>query len=193
MVRELIRREFSVALSEVAVGRLLRRLGLSPQHPLHRAIEQHPALVDHGRQAQFPAIQREAVDINALILFADESGIRTDYHRGTTWGQSGQTPIVPRTGARFPVNRLSAISAQGDMRFMLHEGRVTADTFCELLRRIVVGMDRPIVVVVDGHSIHSAKKVKQLLKEYEGKLKLFLLPPYSPQMNPDEWVWNNVK
>lgn len=193
MVRELIRREFQVALSEVAVGRLLRRLGLSPQRPLHRAIEPNPVLVDRWRKEDFPAIQRAATDINALIMFADESGIRTDYHRGTTWGQRGQTPIVPRLGARYSVNMLSAITAQGEMRFMLHEGRVTAETFCEFLRRTVVGIDRPIFVIVDGHSIHSAKKVTQLLKEYEGKLKLFLLPPYSPQLNPDEWVWNNVK
>ena len=193
MVRELVYREFQVALSEVSVGRLLRRLGLSPQRPLHRAIAQNPVLVDRWRKEDFPAIQRDAADINALIMFADESGIRTDYHRGTIWGPVGQIPIVTRLGARYSVNRLSAIKAQGEKRFMLHEGRVTAETFYEFLRRLVVGMDRPIFVIVDGHSIHCAKKVKQLLKEYEGKLKLFPLPPYSPQLNPDEWVWNNVK
>ena len=121
MVRELIHREFQVALSEVSVGRLLRRLGLSSQRPLYRAIEQHPVLVDRWRKEDFPAIQR-AADINALIMLADEFGIRTDYHRGTTWGQVGQTPIVPRLGARYSVNLLSAITAQGEMRFMLHVG-----------------------------------------------------------------------
>jgi transposase len=70
---------------------------------------------------------------------------------------------------------------------------VTAATLCEFLRRWVVGRDRPLVVIVDGHSIHGAKKVQQLLKDYEGKLKLFPLPPYSPQLNPEDWVWNNVK
>jgi transposase len=193
MVRALIHREFQVALSEVSVGRLLRRLGLSPQRPLHRAIEQNPVRVDRWRKEDYPAIQRAAAEINAWMMFADESGIRTDDHRGTTWGQVGQTPIVPRLGARYNVNLLSAITAQGEMRFMRHEGRVTAATFCAFLRRLVVGMDRPIVMIVDGHRIHGAKKVKQLLREYEGKLKLFLLPPYSPQLNPDEWVWNNVK
>jgi transposase len=126
-------------------------------------------------------------------MFTDESGIRTDYHRGTTWGQTGQTPIVTRLGARYHVILFTAIAAQGQMRFRLQEGRVTAENFCELLRRLVVGMDRPIFVIVDGHSIHGAKQVQQLLKDSEGKRKLFPLPPYSPQLNPDEWVWNNVK
>ncbi len=119
--------------------------------------------VDRWRKEDYPAIQRAAAEINAWMMFADESGIRTDDHRGTTWGQVGQTPIVPRLGARYNVNLLSAITAQGEMRFMRHEGRVTAATFCAFLRRLVVGMDRPIVVIVDGHRIHGAKKVRQLL------------------------------
>jgi transposase len=128
-----------------------------------------------------------------LILFADEAGIRSDYHRGTTWGAQGHTPVVLRTGARFSVNMLSAVSAQGDFRFMVHEGTATADTFCQFLRQLIVGMERPIYLIVDGHRIHRAKKVQQLIEELSGKLKLFLLPPYAPQLNPDAWVWNNVK
>jgi hypothetical protein len=64
---------------------------------------------------------------------------------------------------------LSATTAQGEMRFLRHEGRVTAETCCEFLRRVVVGMDRARVVIVDDHSIHGAKQVQQLLKNYEGK------------------------
>src|SRR5215204_1885873 len=45
MVRELIGREFGVRLSEVSVGRLLRKLGLSPQRPLYRAYQQNPEVV----------------------------------------------------------------------------------------------------------------------------------------------------
>ncbi|CRI63450.1 transposase (fragment) [Thiocapsa sp. KS1] len=103
---------------------------------------------------------------------------------------------MPRTGARFSVNMLSAVSAQGDLRFMVHEGTATAATaatFCAFLERLVTGMERPIFLVVDGHRIHRAKKVQRPVVQLDGKLKLFLLPPYSPQLNPDEWVLNNVK
>jgi transposase len=193
MVHELIRREFEVSLSTVSVGRILHRLGLTSQRPLRRAIEQDPALVEHWRSTAFPAIQREAQACNALILFGDEAGIRSDDHRGTTWGRQGHTPIVPRTGARFSVNRLSAVSAQGDLRFMVHEGTATAATFCDFLERLVTGMERPIFLIVDGHRIHRAKKVQRLVAQLDGKLKLFFLPAYSPQLNPDEWVWNTVK
>ena len=113
MVRELIRREFGVRLSETSVGRLLRRLGFSPQRPLRRAYEQDRTRVEQWRREEFPAIQRQAKAENAIIFFADEARVRSDYHTGHTWAPVGQTPVVPRTGARYSLQMLSAISAPG--------------------------------------------------------------------------------
>ena len=84
MVRELIRREFMVALSVVSVGRLLRRLGLSPQRPLYRAYQQDPQAVQRWKSEEYPRIRTEAEAAGATIYFADEAGIRSDYHAGTT-------------------------------------------------------------------------------------------------------------
>ena len=101
--------------------------------------------------------------------------------------------MIPRTGARFSLQMLSAISAQGEMRFMVHQGSVTADTFCEFLTRLATGMERKIYLVVDGHSIHKAGKVQKHLAALDGQITLFFLPPYSPDLNADEWVWKQVK
>jgi len=193
IIREVIRREFDVHLSAVSVGRILRTLGFTPQRPLRRAIEQNPALVRRWRAEDFPQIQDEAKKNNAMIFFGDEAGIRSDYHRGTTWAEQGNTPVVCRTGARFSINMLFAVSADGEFRFMLHEGTATAETFCQFLKQLLIGVERPIYLIVDGHRIHRAKKGQQLVADLDGKLKLFFLTPSSPQLNPDEWVWNNVK
>lgn len=193
MIRELIRRELGVHLSEVSVGRIMRTLGFTPQRPLKRAYEQNPVLVEQWRNTDFPQIRRRAKRAKATIFFADEAGIRSDYHRGHTWSPSGETPIVKRAGARFSLNMLSAVSAQGELRFMVHEGTATAETFCTFLKRLAHGIEGNIFLIVDGHRIHRAKKVQALLKQLDGKITLFFLPPYSPQLNPDEWVWNQVK
>lgn len=193
LIREVIRKEFNVRLTEVSVGRLLRRLGMSPQKPLYRAYQQNPEVVSAWKSKTYPAIQSRAKAENALIFFADESGIRTDYHRGTTWGDIGKTPIVAATGARFGLNMMSAVSAQGQLRFMIFEGSATADTFCDFLSRLSKGVEQKIFLVVDGHPIHKAKAVKTHLQKLNGQIELFFLPPYSPQLNPDEWVWNHVK
>jgi transposase len=51
-----------------------------------------------------------------------------------------------------------------------------------------------IFLIVDGHPVHKAKKVAEFVKDHaEGRMRIFFLPPYSPDLNPDEWVWNNVK
>ena len=92
MVRQVIRREFGVALSVVSVGRLLRKLGMSPQRPLHRAYQQNPQAVDRWKKETFPAIRAEAETAGAIIYFADEAGIRSDYHAGPP----GRPPGRPR-------------------------------------------------------------------------------------------------
>jgi transposase len=84
MVRELIRREFDVRLSEVSVGRLLRKLGLSPQRPLYRAYQQNPRAVARWKAEEYHQIRAEAAQVGATIYFADEAGVRSDYHAGTT-------------------------------------------------------------------------------------------------------------
>jgi transposase len=112
MVREVIRREFKVALSVVSVGRLLRKLGLSPQRPLHRAYQQNPEAVRRWKSETYPAIRAAADGEGAAIYFADEAGVRSDYHAGTTWSPAGQTPVVQNTGNRFSVNMICKHSAQ---------------------------------------------------------------------------------
>lgn len=193
MIRELILREFGVELSESSVGRLMNRLGFTPQRPLYRAWQQNPVLVEQWRQEEFPKIAARAKKEGALIFFADESGVRSDHHAGRTWAPRGQTPIVKATGARFSFNMLSAVNALGHFRFMIHDGSVTAHTFRDFLKRLITGVDRKIFLIVDGHPAHKAKLVRQFVEEHADRIALFFLPPYSPELNPDELAWAHVK
>lgn len=193
LIGELIRRQFGKTLSLTAVSRVMRLLGFTPQKPLYQAWQQDAVLVQQWQTAVYPAIREEARQVGATIYFADESGIRSDYHTGTTWAPCGETPVVNVTGARFSLNMLSAVGPRGEFRFMLHEGSVNAAVFKEFLKRLMLGATKPVFVVVDGHSIHKSKLVSKYVESLDGKLKLFYLPPYSPQLNPDEQVWAHVK
>lgn len=193
MIRMLLREEFSLKLSVSSVGRLLRQLGLSCQRPLFRATEQDPQCVRRWREKEFPVIQRLAKQAGARIFFGDEAGVRTDYHAGTTWGVRGQTPVVPRTGGRHSLNMLSVVNARGELRFMLVKGRVNGEVFAEFLRRLMHNAEQPVFLILDGHSIHRSRPVRDVVASQDGKLRLFFLPPYSPELNPDEQVWNYVE
>jgi transposase len=193
MIRELIREKFGVRLSEVSVGRMLRKLGLSPQRPLRRAYERDPELVESWREKEFPKIRRLAKKERATLYFSDEAGVRSDFHAGTTWAPKGQTPVVPATGQRFGMNLISAISPRGDFRFMTVDGRMNAGKFIEFLKRLIHNASRPVFLIVDRHPSHRAKKVLEFVRSTEGRLRLFFLPPYAPDLNPDEHVWNHLK
>lgn len=193
MIRRLIVEQFDVKLSEVSVGRLLKRLGLTPQRPLYRAWQQDKALVESWRDKEFPKLSRRAKRENALIFFADEAGIRSDHHAGRTWAPKGQTPVIEATGARFSMNMISAITNRGQFRFMTVDGTVTATVFRDFLKRLIQGMERKIYLVVDGHPTHKAKLVRTFVEANKDRIELVILPPYSPELNPDELVWAHVK
>ena len=193
LIGEVIYQKYGKRLSMGSLSRVMRILGYTPQKPKYLAWQQDPILVETWRTKIYPAVKAEAKETGAVIMFADEAGMRSDHRSGTTWAPQGETPTVRATGRRYGLNILSAVSARGDFRFMVQDGTVTAEVFREFLKRLMVGAKQPIILVVDGHPTHKSKLVREYVESLEGRLKLVILPPYSPQLNPDEQVWAWVK
>jgi len=193
MIAELISRQFGISLSKASVCRLLNQLGLSPQKPLWRAFQKDSQRVEKWVREEYPKIRALARKQKADIFFGDEAGVRSDFHSGKTWAIRGKTPIVATTGARFGCNMVSAISPRGTMRFMLIEGKVTSDVFVTFLKRLIHNWPRSVFLIIDGHPVHKSVAVSKFVASTEGRLQLFYLPPYSPELNPDEQVWNHLK
>lgn len=193
MVKIVIRRQFGVQLSRSSVGRLMDQLGLSAQRPLWRAYQQNPGAVARWLKEDYPLICKEAKTCGALVFFGDEAGIRSDAHSGTTWAPRGKTPVVSTTGARFGMNLISAVSRTGQLHFAVVEGRVTAEVFVEYLRRLIHGRRKPVFLIVDGHPTHKSVMARKFIDSVAPRLRLYFLPPYSPELNPDELVWNDLK
>jgi len=192
-IGSLIHKKFGIRLSANSVGRLFAQLGITAQKPLWRAYQQDPQRVRKWVQEEYPTIEKEAKELKAQIWFADESGLRSDYHAGTTWGLKGKTPVVRSTGARYRLNMISAVNRRGRMRFMIEKKGLNADVLYRFLDRLMAGSKTPVFLIWDGHPVHKSNKVTEKVRSYKGKLRLYLLPSYSPELNPGEGVWREVK
>lgn len=192
-LRALIQRELGITLSKSAVSRLLRHLGLTPQRPLYKSYKQDPRKAEQYLAETFPAAVAEARRRDAEIYFVDEASVRSDAHRGTTWGKAGDTPVVRNSGGRFSFNVISAVSPRGDMRFSFITDRMNSKRFIAFLKKLHKDAGKPIMVVVDNARYHHSKETQRFVTAREDQIQLVFLPAYTPEFNPDEQVWNHAK
>lgn len=192
-VAQLIEKRFDVCISVWTVGRYLARWGFTPQKPVRRAFEQNPHAVEQWLNEQYPAIRSQAKREKALIYWADEMGLRSDHAAGRSFSRKGHTPVVPGTGQRFGCSMISAITNRGHLSFMVFKERFCADVFLRFLRRLVRQGRRKVFLIVDRHPVHRSVKLKKWLKNNEHPVRLFFLPGYSPELNPDEVLNQDIK
>lgn len=193
IVSALILAEFGVELGLTAVGRLLGRLGITPQKPLRRAYERDPGAVRRWKEEVYPEVRRRAAATGAEILFWDESGFRLDDQVGRTWGAKGQTPAVAATGKRGRVNSAVAVSPSGAFWHDEFDANLDSDMFCELLDRLMATRRRPVILILDSHPAHASKRTAAHIASYGSKLEAVFLPGYSPELNPVEYVNHYAK
>lgn len=189
----LIEERFGVSLSVWTIGRYLKRWGFTPQKPTRRAFERDEKAVRRWLDETYPQICRRARAENAEIHWGDEMGLRSDCQTGRSYSPRGKTPAIEGTGRRFGCNMISSITNRGVLRFMVYEEMFSARVFLDFLDRLVRGAKRTIFLIVDGHPAHRSKEVKNWLAARAEKIRLFFLPPYSPDLNPDEFLNNDVK
>ena len=192
-VGQLIRERFGIDLSVWTVGRYLKRWGFTPQKPLRWAYERDPAAVKHWMETQYPAIATRAKAEKGLVYWGDEMGMRSDHQVGRSYGRKGKTPVIPGTGQRFGCHMISALTNRGQLAWMVFRERFTTPVFLEFLRRLVKHAGRKVFLIVDGHPVHRSRAVKAWLAERPDQIELYYLPGYSPELNPDELLNNDVK
>lgn len=211
----LIERKWGVWLSLSQVGRYLKHWGFTPQKPVRRAYEQDQAAVQRWMDEQYPAVARRAKQKKAEIHWGDEMGLCSDHQAGRSNGRKGKTPVVPGTGQQFRGNMngggqdeqegqdegriafssgvISAGGGRPTLRFMVFERRFTAPVFIDFLARLIRQAKQKVFLIVDGHPVHRAAKVKRWVQAHQDRIEVFFLPGYSPELNPDELLNQDVK
>ena len=193
IVQALIQEKLGIELGLTAVGRLLAGLEITPQKPLRRAYERDPEAVALWIKETYPKLRRQAKRLGAKIFFLDEAGFQSDPPLGRTYGLKGKTPVVRTSGQRQSLNVISAVNARGEFWAATYTGKLDAEAFMAFLRNFMQGRAGKTLLVVDGRPAHKAKVVAAYVKSLKGRLELHFLPPYAPDLNPDEFVWSHMK
>ncbi len=193
LLAELLSQRYGVHVIGETINHHLHKLGLSYQKPRYVACEQDPVAVEQFINEKFPKIQRFAEKIGADIGFEDESAVDLRDHYGKTWGARGETPIVHATGKRGRLNILSVVTAQGELKYHVTEERINSEEYIRFLKQLIKGRDRPLILIVDRASFHCSKMVRIFVWRHRRQIRLCYLPAYSPECNPDEHVWEEIK
>src|SRR6266536_2531854 len=194
VVAELIAQRYGSAWRAPPSAGTCVRGGLSPQKPQRRALEQNPVAVARWLAETYPAIRARARREGGVVVWLDELGVRSDAAAGRSWAPVGHTPVIKRTGKRFGVNMLSAISNGGLLRFRLFTESFTGPVLVDFLHRLVRDLaGRKVHLILDGHPVHHAKLVSEWVAQRPTRIELHFLPGYSPELNPVESLNHDVK
>lgn len=172
----------------------MQRWGFTTQRPIKRALERDPTKVRRWLEDMYPRIQAKAREEKAQILFGDETGVSSLEHHPKGYAPKGKPPVlVLPQNQRHRLNVISAISPQGQVRFMLYPDTLKTEVFLDFLKRLIKDSDRKIFLVLDNHKVHHSRKVQQWVADHHQHIELFFLPPYSPDLNPDEYLNAELK
>jgi transposase len=192
-VRELIWRRHRVRLAVRSMGTYLARWGFTAQKPLRRAYEQDPAAVRRWLRRDYPALVARAKAANGAIFWGDETGLRSDDVRGLSYAPRGRTPTVRVPHKRAGLGLISAVTNRGELRWMVLDGAVKAPSLLRFLARLVRDADRKVFLILDRLPVHRSAQVRAWLAGREAEIEVSYLPPYSPELNPDEGVNADLK
>lgn len=189
----LIRQRYGVRMPVRTIGHYLKRWGFTPQKPLKRAYEQQPELIDRWLTHEYPAIAARAKAEGAEIHWGDETSLSTSDPRGRGFAPRGKTPVLTVVSRRKSVSFLSTVTNQGKVRFMVLAAPLSAQLLIRFLRRLIRDTNRRVFVILDNLNVHKAVKVRTWVEAHCDAIELFYLPPYAPELNPDEYLNGDLK
>jgi transposase len=192
-IAELIERLYSIKVPLRSITNYLKRWGFTCQRPTKRAYVQDEVRVARFKEKEYPAIVRRAREENAEIYWGDETGIDNQEHYERGFAPKGQPPVLNVVTKRERINMISAITNKGSLKFMIYDEKMTQQKLIEFMERMITDSTKKIFLILDNLKVHHGKIVKAWLDEHKTEIEVFYIPPYSPELNPDEYLNHALK
>jgi transposase len=192
-VRDLIAQQFDIDMPVRTVGEYLKRWGYTAKKPQRHARYQDADEVQEWLEKIYPAIESFAAKENAEILWCDETGIDSNTHVGKGYALVGEPATIEVSSTPCRMNVISAISNEGDLRFMTYAQTMTGVLFVTFLANLIAGASRKIYLIADRLPAHEAAVVDAWVAEHSNQLELFYSPRRAPERMPVEYLNNDMK
>lgn len=192
-VCQLIQEKYNITITLRNMSEYLKRWGMTCQRPTKKAYFQDNVKMNTFMHETYPAIVKQAKKEDAVIFWGDETGINNQAYHVKGFAPKGQAPTVPSFSKMEKINMISAISNQGTCHFLCYDENMTQQRFIDFMERLVKDTDRKVLFIVDNLKVHQGKIVAEWLLEHKDEIELFFISPYSPEINPDEYLNHNLK
>jgi len=194
MIQALIQRHVGVAYHPHSIATLLKNMGFSSQKARFVSDHLNEAKRLEWRHTRWPKILRQAQQRKALLLFGDEASLAQWGSLSSTWAPKGQQPEVPTSGKRKAYKVFGLIdSFSGPFLYKAHAGRFNSESYKAFWLDVLSQTTQHVVVVQDGARYHTSKAMQVFFATHAERLTIAQLPAYSPDFNPLEPLWKNVK
>lgn len=196
LIQDLIYTRFGVEYKPHYIAELLKNMGFSWQRA--RFVSDHLADVAEGREdwmnSIWPELLQEATQKGAMILFGDEASFAQWGSLSYTWAPKGKQPSVKTSGKRKAYKIFGLIDYfSGAFFYQAHTGRFNSQSYQTFLSNVLSQTTQHLFIIQDGARYHTSKALQAFFEQHSERLTVYQLPAYSPDFNPIEYLWRNIK
>ncbi len=193
-VAKVIEEEFGISYSKGHVSRLLKQLQWTPQIPVIRALQRDEKEIRHWQREVWPELKRRAARERRTLVFTDESGFYLLPGVVKTYAPKAKSPVIKEWQTHDHLSVMGAVTREAKLYSMVREESFTGLQVEEFLRHLIRHLGPRLLVIWDGSPIHRRANVKEFLASRDGRgVHIEPLPPYAPDLNPVEEVWQQLK
>ena len=193
-VAKVIEEEFDVSYHRGHVSRLLKQLQWTPQVPVLRALQRDEQEIRQWQREVWPELKRRASRERRTLVFTDESGFYLLPGIVKTYALKAHSPVIKEWQSHDHLSVMGAVTRQAKVYSMVREESFTGLHVEEFLKHLIRHLGPRLLVIWDGSPIHRRASVKDFLASREGRgVHIEPLPPYAPDLNPVEEMWQQLK
>ena len=194
MLQLLIQERYGVTYTIQYISQLLRNMGFSYQKAKFESAHLDKAQRKEWLDKQWPEIMRLAKRKNAYLLFGDEASFPQWGTLSYTWSRRGQQPIVKTSGKRQSYKVFGLIDYfTGRFFYQATQERLNSTSYIQFLQGLLAKTRKHIILIQDGARYHTSAATKAFFFHHKDRISVFALPSYSPDFNPIEKLWKNIK